>query len=145
MLGLPFFYDQFRNMNHVSRMGLGLVLSFREMTTDGLKSTILRLLKEKSFDVTARTTAARYRDQPMNPLETAIWWTHYVLRHKGAAHMRVAGRELDFFTYHSLDVLATLLLAFLIISAMAAICVLQSLRMIMQRGGSKKDRKQKVR
>ncbi|KAH8343689.1 hypothetical protein KR059_004431 [Drosophila kikkawai] len=144
MLGLPFFYDQFRNMDHVSQQGLGLVLNFWEMTSEELKTTILRLLEEKSFDITARTIAARYRDQPTRPLENAIWWTHYVLRHKGATYMRVAGRELDFFTYHSLDVLGTCLLLFLIIFSVATVCVLKSLRMILRRGGHKNNRKQKV-
>lgn len=51
----------------------------------------------------------RYRDQPLTPLETAIYWTEYVVRHKGAPHIRSAGLDLSFFAYHSLDVFATLL------------------------------------
>lgn len=51
----------------------------------------------------------RFRDQPLTPLETAIYWTEYVARHKGAPHMRSAGLELSFFAYHSLDVFAFLL------------------------------------
>lgn len=51
----------------------------------------------------------RYRDQPQTPLETAIYWTEYVARHKGASHMRSAGLDLSFFAYHSLDVFAFLL------------------------------------
>lgn len=51
----------------------------------------------------------RYRDQPLTPLETAIFWTEYVARHKGAPHMRSAGQDLSFFAYHSIDVFAFLL------------------------------------
>lgn len=53
----------------------------------------------------------RYRDQPLTPLETAIYWTEYVTRHKGAMHMRSPGLDLSFFAYHSLDVFAALLAA----------------------------------
>ncbi|BFF90238.1 UDP-glucuronosyltransferase 2B14-like [Drosophila madeirensis] len=109
MLGLPCFFDQFRNMDHVQRMGLGLVLSHQEMTAADFKSALLRLLTEESFALNAKETSKRYRDQPMTSLAKANWWTEYILRHKGAAHMRVAGREMDFFTYHSLDVIGTLL------------------------------------
>ncbi|KAH8375032.1 hypothetical protein KR200_011642 [Drosophila serrata] len=144
MLGLPFFYVQFRNMDYISQQGLGLVLNFWEMTTEELRGTIMRLLNERSFDITARTIAARYRDQPTKPLDNAIWWTHYILRHKGATYMSVEGRELDFFTYHSLDILGFILLASLIILIMCVLFVLKSLRMILQRGGPKKNRKQKV-
>lgn len=51
----------------------------------------------------------RYRDQPLTPLETAIYWTEYVARHKGAPHMRCAGLDLSFYAYHSLDVFVFLL------------------------------------
>ncbi|XP_052841007.1 UDP-glucosyltransferase 2 [Drosophila gunungcola] len=128
MLGLPCFFDQFRNMEHVQRMGLGLILNLKEMAAEDFNSTIVRLLTEKSFEVMAKITGARYRDKPMKPLETAIWWTHYVLRHNGAAHMRVAGRELDFFIYHSLDVLATFFLAFFVTLTIFAFCMIKALR-----------------
>ncbi|EDV42998.1 uncharacterized protein Dana_GF18261 [Drosophila ananassae] len=123
MLGLPFFFDQFRNIEYVIRQGLGLALNFNEMTAEELNSTIHRLLTEKAFDDKVRTTSARYKDKPMTPLDTAIWWTHYVLRHKGAPHMRVSGRKLDFFTYHSLDVLGTLIGGFLFVLGIVFICI----------------------
>ncbi|XP_016973764.1 UDP-glycosyltransferase UGT5, partial [Drosophila rhopaloa] len=128
MLGMPCLFDQFRNMEHVQRLGLGLTLNLQEMTAEEFNSTIVRLLTEKSFDVIAKTTAARYRDKPMGPMETAIWWTHYVLRHKGAAHMSVAGKELDFFIYHSLDVLGTFLLAFLVTLGILSIFIFKTLK-----------------
>ncbi|KAH8346443.1 hypothetical protein KR084_000670, partial [Drosophila pseudotakahashii] len=145
MLGLPFFYDQFGNMEHIKRQGLGLVLSYRDMTSEQFKDTILRLLTEKSFDVTARTTAARYRDQPMNPLETAIWWTNYVLRHKGAKYMRVAGREFNFFTYHSLDVLGTFFVALVLILLILILSLVKIYKMIFPSSAvNKRKQKQKV-
>ncbi|XP_002138039.2 UDP-glucuronosyltransferase 2A2-like [Drosophila pseudoobscura] len=109
MLGLPCFFDQFRNMDHVQRTGLGLVLRLQTMTASDLNSALRRLLTEESFALNAEETSARYRDQPMTALAKANWWTEYILRHKGAAHMRVAGRQLDFFTYNSMDVIGTLL------------------------------------
>ncbi|KAH8277066.1 hypothetical protein KR026_004741, partial [Drosophila bipectinata] len=124
LLGLPFYHDQFRNMEYVMRQGLGLALDLKKMTAEELKSNILRLLTEKSFDDKVRTTSARYKDQPMSPLDTAIWWTHYVLRHKGAPHMRVPGRKLDFFTYHSLDVLGTLFGGFLLFLCIVFLCII---------------------
>ncbi|XP_017040112.2 UDP-glycosyltransferase UGT5-like isoform X3 [Drosophila ficusphila] len=133
MLGLPFFYDQFGNMEHIKRKGLGLVLNFKDMTKDQFRDSIHRLLTEKSFEELARKTSSQYHDQPMKPRETAIWWTHYVLRHKGAPNMQVAGRKLNFFIYHSLDVLCTLLLAFVVILAVVVIFVINVLEMILGR------------
>lgn len=106
VLGLPFFYDQFLNVERAKRAGFGLGLDHKVVTSSELRQTIERLLTEPSFAKTANEMSARYRDQPMTPLETAIWWTEYVLRHNGAHHMRVAGQDLSFIAYHSLDVFA---------------------------------------
>ncbi|KAL7730660.1 hypothetical protein ACLKA6_003437 [Drosophila palustris] len=109
VLGLPFFYDQFLNVERAKRAGFGLGLDHKEMTSSELKSTIERLLTEPEFSATAQKMSARYRDQPMSPQETAIWWTEYVLRHNGAHHMRVSAQDLSFIAYHSLDVIGMFL------------------------------------
>ncbi|XP_034488822.1 UDP-glucuronosyltransferase 2A3-like [Drosophila innubila] len=109
VLGLPFFYDQFLNVGRAKRAGFGLGLDHKTMSSSELKSTIERLLSEPEFSATAQQISARYRDQPMSPQETAIWWTEYVLRHKGAQHMRVSAQDLSFVAYHSLDVIGMFL------------------------------------
>lgn len=50
--------------------------------------------------------SAIHRDRPMSPLDTAIYWTEYVIRHKGAYHLRSAAVNLSWYQYLLLDVLA---------------------------------------
>lgn len=38
-------------------------------------------------------------------MDTAIFWTEYVIRHKGAPQLRSAAADLNFFQYLLLDVL----------------------------------------
>jgi glucuronosyltransferase len=52
-----------------------------------------------------------YRDQPRTPLEQAVYWTEYVIRHKGAPHLRSAVLDLAWYEYFLLDVIAVLALA----------------------------------
>jgi glucuronosyltransferase len=49
-----------------------------------------------------------FRDRPITPLNTAIFWTEYVIRHRGAPHMRSAALELSWYQYLLLDVIAVL-------------------------------------
>lgn len=42
----------------------------------------------------------------MPPLETGVYWIEYVLRHKGAAHMRSPALDLTYSQYLLLDVIA---------------------------------------
>jgi len=41
-------------------------------------------------------------------MDKAIFWTEYVLRHKGAKHLKSAGADLKWFQLHLLDVYAVL-------------------------------------
>ena len=46
----------------------------------------------------------------MTPLDTAIYWCEYVIRHNGASHLKSAGQNYNLFQYHSLDIIFTYLL-----------------------------------
>jgi glucuronosyltransferase len=45
----------------------------------------------------------------MSPLDTAIFWTEYVIRHGGAPHMRSAALDLSWYQYLLIDVIAFVL------------------------------------
>ena len=45
----------------------------------------------------------------MSPLNTAIFWTEYGIRHRGAPHMRCAALDLAWYQYLLVDVIAFLL------------------------------------
>lgn len=69
--------------------------------------------------------SALHHDQPINPLDLAVYWTEYVMRHKGAEHLRSAAHNLNWFQYHSLDVLGFLLVVMVIVvTVMMKFCVL---------------------
>lgn len=109
VLGLPVFYDQFLNVKRATRMGYGLGLDLQNLKQTELIDSINKLLNTPSYAKTASVISERYRDQPDKSLDRAVWWTEYVLRHKGAAHMRATSRDLNFVQLHSLDTLAVLL------------------------------------
>lgn len=45
----------------------------------------------------------------MNAMDTAVYWTEYVLRHKGAPHMHYPGADQNFIERNSLDVIGFLI------------------------------------
>lgn len=46
----------------------------------------------------------------MKPLDEAIYWVEYVIRHGGAEHLRVAALKLNWYQYMLLDVIGFVLL-----------------------------------
>lgn len=55
------------------------------------------------------------KDQPMSGLERAIWWTEYVIKHKGAKHLRSPALDLPFYQYLLVDVIGFCVLVVLIL------------------------------
>ena len=57
----------------------------------------------------ALAVSRMFHDRPMSPLNTAIFWTEYVIRHGGAPHMRSAALDLAWYQYLLIDVIAFIL------------------------------------
>nr|AAY54840.1 IP11703p [Drosophila melanogaster] len=89
ILGLPVFFDQFINLRNVNLRGMAEVLDANEMTLEILTSTIRKLLENPRYALKAKKMSQSFRDRPMSPLDTAVWWTEYALRNKDASHMRL--------------------------------------------------------
>ncbi|XP_017145528.1 2-hydroxyacylsphingosine 1-beta-galactosyltransferase-like [Drosophila miranda] len=112
MLGLPVFFDQFGNMKRMQYVGVAETLDINTLTVETLSTTIRALLEEPRYVRKAKELSQCFKDRPMNPLETAVWWTEYALRHKDVSHMRMNIEEVPFMRYYSLDNLLMLSLRF---------------------------------
>jgi hypothetical protein len=44
------------------------------------------------------------RDTELKPVDRAMFWIEYVLRHKGAPHLKSSASELTWYEYRNLDV-----------------------------------------
>ncbi|XP_073820783.1 UDP-glycosyltransferase UGT5-like [Musca autumnalis] len=115
ILGIPCMVDQFMNVRYAVKAGYALSLRLEEISKESFKATILELWHNPRYTQTVRRISQRFRDQPLTPLQTAIYWVEYVLRHEGAVHMRNAGQDLTFIQYHNIDVYIILSLIFIII------------------------------
>lgn len=51
-----------------------------------------------------------FHDQPLKPLDKAVYWIEYVIRHNGAHHLKTAGDKLNWLQFLSIDVMLVLLI-----------------------------------
>ncbi|TMW48127.1 hypothetical protein DOY81_006800 [Sarcophaga bullata] len=96
MLGLPVFFDQHMNVRKAVQSGYALSMDFANLSRDQFKATILELLENPKYINNAKTKSLIYHDQPIKPLDLAIYWTEYVLRHKGAVHLQNPAQKMNF-------------------------------------------------
>jgi glucuronosyltransferase len=83
--------------------------------------------------------SAVFRDQPQTPLDRAVYWTEYVIRHKGAPHLRSAAVDLSWYQYLLLDVMLVLATGALLI-VLSSYLALRTLYKILTRKATKKEK-----
>jgi glucuronosyltransferase len=113
LLGIPIFGDQKGNLFKAEQAGFALPLSFNDLTEEILLDALNKLLNDPSYMKNAKKLSSIFLDQQNPPLERAVFWIEYVLRHQGAVHLRSAARDLSNIEYYSVDVIAVLLLGLL--------------------------------
>lgn len=75
------------------------------------------------YKASVQKLSALHKDRPMSPLDLSVFWTEFVMRHKGAKHLKSAARDLNWIQYHSLDVMALLLTALLLFIIVTVKCI----------------------
>ncbi|XP_008067707.1 UDP-glucuronosyltransferase 2B4-like isoform X3 [Carlito syrichta] len=109
MVGLPLFADQPDNMAHMKTKGVAISLDYHTMSSTDLLNAVKTVIHNPLYKENAMKLSEIQHDQPMKPLDRAAFWIEFVMRHKGAKHLRVAAHDLNWFQYYSLDVIGFLL------------------------------------
>ncbi|CAH1737610.1 unnamed protein product [Aphis gossypii] len=110
VLGFPLFYDQPRNIENLVDAGMGISMDLLTIEKDELLKNILDLTNNEKYMRNAKINSERFKDRPMSPAESVVYWTEYVVRHKGAPHLRSHAFNLTWYQYFLLDVIVVLLL-----------------------------------
>lgn len=150
MIGIPFMFDQNLNMYLAEQKGYGICVPYDDLSVETLSSAVNRVLGNSrytnhtsafrsirftftvifSYTHKAKLISDRFRDQPLNPLKTAMHWVKHVAKNKEAPHLRSVAVDLSFYALYNLDVwavIATALLSSLfitlrLIGAISSIC-----------------------
>ncbi len=110
VLGLPLLFDQFDNLHRLKVRGAARVVEAISLTKDDFLEALKDILETPSYRNNIQLLSQLHHDQPMSPMDTAIFWIEYVIRNKGAPHLQSAGFKLPWYSYFCLDV-AVLILA----------------------------------
>uniref|UniRef100_A0A182QG12 UDP-glucuronosyltransferase n=1 Tax=Anopheles farauti TaxID=69004 RepID=A0A182QG12_9DIPT len=108
MVGIPIYGDQELNLARAERAGYGVKLDYDTICEETVKAAIRKVLDDASYGERAQTISRRYRDQPLGPAKTAVYWVEYVLRHGGAPQLQSPSVRLSFVEYNLLDVYAVM-------------------------------------
>ncbi|XP_069693600.1 UDP-glycosyltransferase UGT5-like isoform X1 [Periplaneta americana] len=108
VVGVPFFLDQQNNIKKLVSKGVGVHLDYRTLTKQSILTALREVLQNDSYHLNMKKLSAIFKDQINSPLDRAVFWTEYVIRHKGAPHLRSAAQDLYWYQYLLLDVILVL-------------------------------------
>ncbi|CAH0547827.1 unnamed protein product [Brassicogethes aeneus] len=115
LVGIPFFGDQISNVYRMVKKGYGVRVDKNEITKENFKQAILEVLNNPRYREKAKEMGELLHDEPMTSLEKAVWWIEYVIRHKGAKHLRSPAVDMPAWKYYMLDVIGSVLGALFIV------------------------------
>ncbi|GMT21595.1 hypothetical protein PFISCL1PPCAC_12892, partial [Pristionchus fissidentatus] len=124
------FGDQPRNAHLVERLGMGINVRKSEISKKTVESAIRRLVEDKSLKANAQKIRAMIATKPVAAETLLVRWTEFLAQHKTLDNLEPYGVHLNFFVYHSLDVIvflgsivfAVLAVAFLILRTLLRCC-----------------------
>uniref|UniRef100_A0A1B6CCZ4 UDP-glucuronosyltransferase n=1 Tax=Clastoptera arizonana TaxID=38151 RepID=A0A1B6CCZ4_9HEMI len=110
ILGIPLFGDQRHNILQLQSVGFALKVDLANINEEVVSSAVNVMLNDPKYQNKAKELSRIFRDRPLSPLDTAVYWTEYVMKHKGAHHLRSAAVGMPWYQYFLLDVIGVLLL-----------------------------------
>ncbi|PSN50535.1 UDP-glucuronosyltransferase 2B18 [Blattella germanica] len=105
VIGVPFFADQWLNLQQMMGKGVAVKLDFLTLTKESVLKSIREILNNQSYHQNMKKLSTILKDHPQSALDRAVFWTEHVIRHGGAPHLRPASTDLYWYQYLLLDVL----------------------------------------
>ncbi|XP_031704613.1 UDP-glucuronosyltransferase 2C1-like isoform X1 [Anarrhichthys ocellatus] len=133
IVGIPIVFDQADNLSRLRAKGVAVVMDVSELDRKTFRNAVQEVLIEPSYKMNMQRLSRLHRDQPMKPLDTALFWMEFVMRHKGAAHLRTESYRMPWYSYHSVDVMLLLLTVALFVLLIVAGLVWSCFRLCCKR------------
>ncbi|XP_048220630.1 UDP-glucuronosyltransferase 2B17-like isoform X2 [Perognathus longimembris pacificus] len=134
MVGIPLFGEQRDNIAHMVAKGAAVQLDIRTLSSKDLLRALETVISNPLYKKNAMWLSTIHHDQPMKPLDRAVFWIEFVMRHKGAKHLRPLAHNLTWYQYHSLDVIGFLLACVATVMFLVTKCCLLAYQTVFKMG-----------
>ncbi|CAH1173989.1 unnamed protein product [Phaedon cochleariae] len=104
MVGIPFFVDQYSNMELVETREIGVTLDYETLTSESLVEAVNNVLTNPKYLKNARRISSLMRDQPQTSMERALFWIEFAMRNNGTNIYDPQSRHISGFISSSFDI-----------------------------------------
>ena len=109
VISTPFYGDQFLNSAALEDRGMAVILKFQDINKDTVFAALRKALDPK-MKANAKKVAYSYTHRPLSPVESAVFWSEYVISTGGAQLARPHSADSHWLVYSMLDIYIFLLI-----------------------------------
>ncbi|CAB0019577.1 unnamed protein product [Nesidiocoris tenuis] len=106
LVGIGVFGDQRKNVEFMNAAGFGVGLDVHDLKEPTISKAINEVLNDPKYRTEMLRRQALFTDRPMKPLDEAVYWVEYVLKHGKA--LQPASARMPFYQLYMLDIFAAL-------------------------------------
>ncbi|XP_056630898.1 UDP-glucosyltransferase 2 [Diorhabda sublineata] len=115
IVSLPVFCDHDSNAAKAVTDGYAIKLDLSTLTAEKLLWAIRKVIHDPKYREEVKRRQYLLMDQSETPLQRAVYWTEYVLRHRGAKHLQSPARHLGVIQYYLIDVALVIIFSCILI------------------------------
>ncbi|XP_076644979.1 uncharacterized protein LOC143354610 [Halictus rubicundus] len=146
LLGFPILADQDYQVLRMEALGVAKYMEITTVTREELEAAIREIINNKQYKQKIVELKKLVNDNPYNMVEHLAWWTEYVIRHKGAPHLRSNLAHQPWYQRCDMDIVIFLtIVAVLIISNITSIIAKLAVRSYNHYQRMSTRRKEKIR
>ncbi|KAK2576536.1 hypothetical protein KPH14_005858 [Odynerus spinipes] len=108
LVGLPVLADQDMQISKMVSLGVCRFVEILELTKETLDEAIRDVLTDKRYKENMTRLHNLIKDKPRSHMENVIWWIEYVIRNKGAPHLRSTIADEPWYQRYDVDIIAFL-------------------------------------
>ncbi|XP_041848035.1 UDP-glucuronosyltransferase 1A1-like [Melanotaenia boesemani] len=123
MVMVPISGDQIDNAGKMASKRAGVMLDITSVTTEIIIQGLNEVINDTRYKENMEKLSSLHKDRPIEPLDLSVYWTEFVMRHKGAKHLKAAVHGLNWFQYFCLDVLALMAAVVLVFVILLTKCM----------------------
>ncbi|XP_065216815.1 UDP-glucosyltransferase 2-like isoform X2 [Planococcus citri] len=124
VVACPLFGDQPGNADILEDMGAAVRLDIHEITKQNVLNALNSIINDTRFYNNMQKLSKKFKDRPMTPQQSVVYWTEYVIRHQGASHLKSPAAQLSWFQFLMLDIVLVIVTV-LVISVYLLFCVVR--------------------
>ncbi|XP_076388109.1 uncharacterized protein LOC100874899 [Megachile rotundata] len=122
LVAIPILGDQDYQAKRMDALGVGKYLEILTITKDQIDSTIREVITNKQYKEKMLHLRELVNDNPYDLVDNLVWWTEFVIRHKGAPHLRSTLINQPWYQRYDIDIVAFLaIIAFVVVSILVNI------------------------